>query len=153
MRRSMAVALIFLGFVALAFTVVPSHASMSVIRGTVYWYDQYGNLRPLAWAQVIAEGDGGEPVMVVSTTDGTYIMWVAPGTYNVTASSEPGYIPVSYTVTVSDGGSATVDFELEPSGKPIPEYPVAIQPVMLAVAALAAAVMIRRRHRAHASRL
>lgn len=147
----MAVALVFLGFVALAFTVVPSHASMSVIRGTVYWYDQYGNLRPLSWAQIIAEGDGGE--VVVSTTDGTYVMWVAPGTYNVTASSDPGYLPESHMVTVSDGGSAVVDFQLEPSGKPIPEYPVAIQPVMLAVAALAAAIMIRRRHRAHASRL
>jgi len=149
MRRSMAAALIFLGFVALAFTVVPSHASMSVIRGTVYWYDQYGNLHPLPWAQVIAEGDGGEPAMVVSTTDGTYIMWVAPGTYNVTALSEPGYLPESHVVTVSDGGSSAVDFQLEPSGKPIPEYPASVQPVLLAVAALAAAIMIRRRHRAH----
>jgi len=149
MRRSMAAALIFLAFVALAFMVVPSHASMSVIRGAVYWYDQYGNLHPLSWAQVIAEGDGGEPAMVVSTTDGTYIMWVAPGTYNVTASSDPGYIPVSHMVTVSDGGAAAVDFQLEPSGKPIPEYPVPLQPIMLAVAALAAAIMIRRHRRAH----
>jgi hypothetical protein len=147
MRRSMAAALIFLGFFALAFMVVPSHASMSMIRGTVYWYDQYGNLHPLAWAQVIAEGDGGD--VVVSTTDGTYMMWVAPGTYNVTASSGPGYVPESQMVTVSDGGSAAVDFQLEPSGKPIPEYPVPLQPIMLAVAALAAAIMIRRRHRAH----
>jgi hypothetical protein len=144
----MAAALIFLGFLALAFTVVPSHASMSEIRGTVYWYDQYGNLHPLPWAQVIAEGDGGEPAMVVSTTDGTYMMWVAPGTYNVTASSEPGYLPETHMVTVSDGGSAAVNFQLEPSGEPIPEYPVSVQPVMLAVAALAAAIMIRRRHRA-----
>jgi len=121
---------------------------MSKIHGTVYWYDQYGNLHPLPWAQVIAEGDGGEPAMVVSTTDGTYMMWVAPGTYNVTASSEPGYLPESHMVTVSDGGSEAVNFQLEPSGKPIPEYPVSVQPVMLAVAALAAAIMIRRRHRA-----
>jgi hypothetical protein len=149
MRRSTAAALVFVVFVALAFMIMPSHASMSKIQGTVYWYDQYRNLHPLAWAQVVAEGDGGEPAMVVSATDGTYMMWVAPGTYNVTASSEPGYIPESHMVTVSDGGSAAVDFQLEPSGEPIPEYPVAIQPVMLAVAALAAAIMIRRRHRAH----
>lgn len=138
----------FVVFVALAFMIMPSHASMSKIHGTVYWYDQYGNLHPLPWAQVIAEGDGGEPAMVVSTTDGTYMMWVAPGTYNVTASSEPGYLPESHMVTVSDGGSEAVNFQLEPSGKPIPEYPVSVQPVMLAVAALAAAIMIRRRHRA-----
>jgi len=139
---------VFVVFVALAFMIMPSHASMSKIHGTVYWYDQYGNLHPLPWAQVIAEGDGGEPAMVVSTTDGTYMMWVAPGTYNVTASSEPGYLPESHMVTVSDGGSEAVNFQLEPSGKPIPEYPVSVQPVMLAVAALAAAIMIRRRHRA-----
>ena len=138
----------FVVFVALAFMIMPSHASMSKIHGTVYWYDQYGNLHPLPWAQVIAEGDGGEPAMVVSTTDGTYMMWVAAGTYNVTASSEPGYLPESHMVTVSDGGSEAVNFQLEPSGKPIPEYPVSVQPVMLAVAALAAAIMIRRRHRA-----
>jgi len=148
MRRSMTAALVFVVFVALAFMVVPSHASMSMIRGTVYWYDQYGNLHPLPWAEVVAEGDGGEPAVVASTTDGTYVMWVAPGTYTVTVSSGPGYIPVSHVVTVSDGGSVTVDFQLEPSGEPIPEYPVGIQPLMLAVVALAAAIMIRRRHRA-----
>ena len=140
---------ISLTLVAFVFMIAPSNASMSVIRGTVYWYDQYGNLRPLAWVQVIAEGDSGEPAVVSSTTDGTYMMWVAPGTYNVTASSDPGYTPVSHMVTVSPGGVAAVDFQLEPSGKPIPEYPSTLAPVMLAIAALAAAIMIRRRGRAN----
>ena len=149
MRCSMAAALVFVVFVAFAFMIVPSHASTSVIRGTVYWYDQYGNLRPLSWAQVIAEGEGGEPTVVSSTTDGTYIMWVDPGTYKVTASSDPGYIPVSHMVTVSPGSATAVDFQLEPSGEPIPEYPASLPPVMLAVAALVAAIMIRRRQRAH----
>jgi hypothetical protein len=148
MRRLHVLILVSLAVVAFAFTIAPSHASMAAIRGTVYWYDQYGNLRPLAWAQVIAEGQSGEPTVVSTTTDGTYMMWVAPGTYNVTASLDPGYTPVSHAVTITPGGVAAVDFELEPSGEPIPEYPAAVQPVMLAVAALAAAVMIRRRRRA-----
>jgi hypothetical protein len=116
-----------------------------MIRGTVYWYDMYGDLHPLPWAQVVAEGDSGEPATVSTTTDGTYMMWVAPGSYTLTVSLDPGYTPVSKTVTVTEGGVATADFELQPSGKPIPEYPSVAQPVMLLIAALAAAVLVRRR--------
>jgi len=128
--------------------VTPSHASMSMIRGTVYWYDMYGNLRPLPWAQVVAESNSGEPATVSTTTDGTYMMWVAPGSYNLTVSVDPAYTPESKTVIVTPGGIATADFELQPSGKPIPEYPSVAQPVMLLIAALAATVLIRRRNHA-----
>ena len=50
-------------------------------------------------------------------------------------------------VTVPDGGVVPVDFQLKPSGKPIPEYPPSFQPLMLIVAALAAVTMIRWRRR------
>jgi hypothetical protein len=120
---------------------------MSVIRGTVYWYDQSGNLRPLSWVQVSATGEDGSPTVTSSTTDGNYMMWVAPGTYNVTAASDPGFLPQAHEVAVTPGGVAMVDFYLQPSGKPIPEYPPSLQPVMLAVAALVAVIMIRRRQR------
>lgn len=146
MKRLIAAALVFVAVSAFAMMIVPSHAAMSSIRGTVYWYDQFGNLHPLSWVQVTANGDGGITT-AASTTDGTYMMWVAPGTYNVSASSEPGFIPQAHEVTVTPGGVATVDFNLEPSGKPIPEYPSAVQPAMLVVAALAAMIMIRRRQR------
>jgi len=73
-------------------------------------------------------------------------MLVVPGSYNLTVSLDPGYTPVSKMVTVSAGGAVTADFELQPSGKPIPEYPSAAQPVMLLIVALAATVMIRRRN-------
>jgi len=145
MKRITAVLLLVLGLAALSSMVTPSHASMSMIRGTVYWYDMYGDLHPLPWAQVVAEGDSGEST-VSTTTDGTYMMWVAPGSYNLTVSVDPAYTPASKTVTVSAGGIATADFELQPSGKPIPEYPSVAQPVMLLIAALAATVLIRRRN-------
>jgi len=135
-----------LGLAAFSLMVTPSHASMSMIRGTVYWYDMYGNLRPLPWAQVVAEGNSGEPATVSTTTDGTYMMWVAPGSYNLTVSVDPAYTPASKMITVSAGGVATADFELQPSGKPIPEYPSVAQPLMLLIAALAATVLIRRRN-------
>ena len=144
MKRIAAVLLLVLGLAAFSLMVTPSHASMSMIRGTVYWYDMYGSLHPLPWAQVVAEGDSGESTVVSTTTDGTYMMWVAPGSYNLTVSVEPGYTPVSKAVTVSEGGAVTQDFELQPSGKPIPEYPSVAQPVMLLIAALAAAVLLRR---------
>jgi hypothetical protein len=146
MKRITAVLLLVLGLAAFSLMVTPSHASMSMIRGTVYWYDMYGNLRPLPWAQVVAEGNSGEPATVSTTTDGTYMMWVAPGSYNLTVSVDPAYTPASKTVTVSAGGIAEADFELQPSGKPIPEYPSFAQPVMLLIAALAATVLIRRRN-------
>ena len=75
------------------------------------------------------------------------MMYVAPGTYNVTVSLEPGFFPVSHMVVVTPGGVAAVDFQLEQTGEPIPEYPPSVPPMMLAVAALAAAIMIRRRQR------
>jgi hypothetical protein len=146
MKRITAVLLLVLGLAAFSLVATPSHASMSMIRGTVYWYDMYGNLRPLPWAQVVAEANSGEPTAASTTTDGTYMMWVAPGSYNLTVSVDPAYTPESKTVTVSEGGVATADFQLQPSGKPIPEYPSLAQPVMLLIAALAAAVLIRRRN-------
>jgi len=147
MRHLLAVPLVFLVLIQFALTIPASHASMSAIRGTVYWYDQYGNLRPLSWVQVTAASEDGTMTVTSSTTDGNFVMRVAPGTYDVTASSDPGFVPQTHAVTVSDGGVATVDFYLEPTGKPIPEYPSSLQPVMLAVAALVAVIMIRRRQR------
>ena len=147
MRRLVALSAVFLVLFGFVLIIPSSHASLSTIHGTVYWYDQYGNLRPLPWVQVIATGEDGESTVASSTADGAFIMWVVPGTYDVTASSDPGFVPETHAVTVPDGGVVAVDFYLEPTGKPIPEYPSALQPVMLIVAALAAVIAIRRRRR------
>jgi hypothetical protein len=147
MSRLAITVLVFLMLSAFAVMIVQSHAvGLATIQGTVYWYDQYGNLRPMSWAQVTAVGEDATTT-VSSTTEGKYVMWVAPGAYNVTASSGPGYIPDAHQVVVSPGGVGTADFYLKPSGNPVPEYPSALQPVMLVVAALVAMVMIRRRQR------
>jgi hypothetical protein len=147
MRHRIPVIVVLLAAVTLAVMVVPSYAAMSMIRGTIYWYDQYGNLHPLAWAQVVATSETDSSTVASSTTDGTYIMWVAPGTYTLTVSMDPGFISQSHMVTVSPGGVTSVDFQLEPSGKPIPELLPSLQPVMLVVAALAAVMAIRRQRR------
>jgi len=97
-------------------TTATSTSTMSVIRGTIYWYDVYGNLCPVAWAQVTAAGEGEAPTVTSSTTDGTYMMWVAPGTYSLSASRDPGFIPQAQNITVPEGGVVVVDFSLQPSG-------------------------------------
>jgi len=100
-------------------TVSTATTTMSVIRGTVYWYDSYGNLHPLLWVQIGAVSQEGTTIVTSSFTDGTYVMYVNPGTYNVSASSDPGFIPQTHEVTVTLGGVATVDFQLQPSGCPV----------------------------------
>jgi len=146
MKCAEAALLAVLALTVFTFAVVPSHASLSVIRGTIYWYDQYGNLHPFSWVQVTATSADGSVTTTSSTVDGTYVMYVAPGTYDVTASSDPAFISQTKTVTVSPGGvAAGVDFQLESSGKPIPEYPSVAQPVFLLMATLGAALLVRRR--------
>ena len=113
------------------------------VYGQVYWTDQYGNLRPMAWATVTAD-DGASTVTVAYTTDGAYQMWLAPGTYNITASSDPGFYPESASVFVSQGSSTSQDFTLEPTGKPIPELTPWMQPVIVLAALLITAVAVRR---------
>jgi hypothetical protein len=149
MRSALVAVLLILSVVASASLILPSYGAKSVISGTVYWYDQYGDLHPFPWVQVVATSTDGGVTMESSTTDGTYVLYVDPGTYNVTAASDPGYIPQSKTVYVSPGGvAAGVDFQLEPSGKPIPELPAPLVPVLFLVTMLAATMMLRPRRRA-----
>ena len=50
-----------------SFTILPIHALPSGIGGTVYWYDQYGNLHPFSWVQVSATSQNGVVTTVTST--------------------------------------------------------------------------------------
>ncbi len=150
MKRNGAPMLVLLALVLLMFTIAPSYGQGGAgISGTIYWTDQYGNLRPFSWVQVTATSEDGTVTPTSSTVDGSYALFVGPGTYNVTVSSEPAFISQSKTVVVPIGGViAGVDFTLQPSGKPIPEYPASVVPVLLLLTMLAAVVMIRR-SRAH----
>ena len=146
MKIVRAVTFVVLVMAIFAFAVLPLHALPSGIGGTVYWYDQYGNLHPFSWVQVRATGQDGAITLTSSTVDGAYMLWVTPGTYNVTASSDPGFIPQSKMVTVTSGGVAGgVDFQLRASGNPIPEYPASLLPIVLLVTMTVVVVMIRRR--------
>jgi len=119
-------------------------AEEASVYGGVYWIDQYGNMHPMAWAQVTADDGASQPI-VAYTTDGSYEMWLPPGTYDITASSDPGFYPESApSIVVSPGSSTSIDFTLEPTGRPIPELPPWSQPVIVLATLMITAIAVRR---------
>jgi hypothetical protein len=135
-------------FVLVSTTAVVAQAGGGSVGGIVYWIDQYGDMHPMAWAQVTAYG-GGSPPIVAYTTDGSYWMWLPAGSYNITASGPSGpagpvYFPQSDNVVVSNGGSTSVDFYLKPTGNPIPEFPPWTEPIIILGVLMITAVALRR---------
>jgi hypothetical protein len=120
-----------------------AYAMNGSVHGAVYWVDQYGNMRLMSWAQITA--DDGESITTTSTTDGSYTLFLPPGTYTVTAESGPAYLPDSVNNVVVFAGSSTIlDFTLEPSGEPVPEVPPWAQPLILLSAMVVTVACLRR---------
>jgi hypothetical protein len=103
-------------------------------------YDNY--LVPIAWGKVVAT-NGFTSFAASTGGDGGYGMFVPPGIYNVTAL-EPGYVPYTTVVAVSDGSSNAINFYLEQSKIPVPEFPSEALPVILIIA-LAATLLLKKR--------
>jgi len=135
------------GVLSVALSMTPMvQAGGGSVGGVVLWIDQYGNAHNMAWAQVTAD-DGVSAPVVTYTTDGTYMMWLPAGTYDITAASDPGFFPDTATgVVVSPGSSTSIDFTLEPTGQPIPEVPPWSQ-ALVAVCAVTVTIVAARRHR------
>lgn len=114
------------------------------VHGDVLWIDMYGDAHAMPWAQVTATSATEQPV-VTYTTDGTFGMWLFVGTWDITASSSPGFIPQTISgVVVTSGSSTSLEFTLEPSGRPIPELPPWVQPLVLVLAVMVTAIAVRR---------
>ena len=111
------------------------------VFGQVLGFDQYNYLVPISWAKVIATN--GVFTFAASTGgDGGYGMYLPAGYYNVTAI-EPGFVPHTIFVAVSDGSSSSINFYLEQSHIPVPEF----QPQMILivmVVALTATLLAKR---------
>jgi hypothetical protein len=139
--------------------------NMATLRGTVRWFDMFGNLRALPWAQISASpGPATDSIPAYSsglggigagTSDpsGSYIMWLPAGTHSVSISTSeaPGIwssgAPTSnaeFSVVVSPGWMGGGDTQISPSGTPVPEVPAYIAPFAL-FAALAASVWVLRK--------
>lgn len=138
---------------------------MAKLSGTVRWFDMYGNLKPLPWAQVSASpGPSTDSVPAYATgiggigplapdSAGTYIMWLPAGSHDVSVSTSesPGVwtsasptVNAAFTVVVSDGWVGNGDAQLSGSGTPVPELPAFLAPIAL-FAALAASVWLLKK--------
>ena len=114
------------------------------ISGYVLGFDMFDQLQPIAWATVTAD-DGHYRLVAYSGSGGYYSMFVPAGNYNVTVV-EPGYKPSSSIVSVSAGSGSTINFDLEQSHVPVPEFPSGMIAI-IAVVALSAALLAMRRTR------
>ena len=81
------------------------------LQGWIYTTDVDGYLLPLSSAKVTARG----PVnaSTISGMNGDYIMYLPPGTYNLTVSAV-GYVPKATVVKVMNGLASEADIQLNP---------------------------------------
>jgi len=120
-----------------------------LVQGTVYGYTHCGDWRSASWVTILALAADGKEYKWYSF-DGAYEMWLTPGTYTLSvipwyptmkegfkAQSLPGF-------AVSEGSQLSMDFFLEQSEVPIPEFPVT---AIVLASALAASLFILRRRR------
>ena len=112
-----------------------------MISGTVLGFNMYDQLEPVVWATVYAVGQ--HTFVAYSSSGGFYQMFVPVGVYNVTVT-QPGYVTSSNRVVVSDGSSTKINFTLEQSHLPVPEFQPNVTFIVM-VLTLAGALFIRRR--------
>jgi hypothetical protein len=143
----LAIALMMLGT---GFVAAQSHSPQNyggpgggMIRGYVLGFDMYDQLQPVAWATIYARN--GQQVLPPAYSDGGgyYEMYVPAGTYNVTVV-ETGFKPYSSTVAVTNGSTSSINFYLEESHVPVPEFPAGMA-TLITIATLSAALLAMRR--------
>ena len=130
---------------------------MGRLVGYAGWTDMYGNVRNMPWLHITATGEtsafasttpmffGPESYL---TSEFAYVMWLAPGTYDMDAVvpgaelafSAPSISPQA----VSGGFSTSLDIGMIETGVPVPEFTVA---PLVALSALAASLYVLRRRR------
>jgi hypothetical protein len=118
------------------------------IGGNIYGFTYDNQLRTVSWATVEASAATGNMSFTRYSWDAHYDMYLDPGQYSMTIaawtpSGNQGYNTISSSVNISSGQSTTgVDFQLERSNVPIPEFTgIAI----VAFSALGASLYLLRR--------
>jgi len=117
-----------------------------LITGSVYGFNMYNELEPIAWAPVYARSSQFS-FTAYTGGGGYYQMYVPQGTYNVSVV-EPGYVTYSNVVAVGPGSASSINFYLEQSHVPVPEFPSGMVSAMAVLAMAAVVVAVRRtKHR------
>ena len=120
-------------------------AGGGMITGSVYGFDMYDEFVPIVWAPVYAK-NAQYSFVAYTGGGGYYEMYVPQGTYNVTVV-QPGYVPYSSVVAVAPGSASTINFYLEESHVPVPEFSQAVAPALLVLALAAVLVASRKRRK------
>ena len=117
-----------------------------MIHGAVYGFTYDDGLTPLAWAPVYASN--GQFNFKASTSEGGDFEMYVPesGTWNVTVV-QPGYVTQSMLVAVAPGSAPSINFYLEESHVPVPEFPSGITSVLAVIAFAAVLVAVKRTKR------
>ena len=115
------------------------------ISGSIYGFNMFDQLQPIDWASVYAN-NGRTTFVAYSNGGGYYQMYVPQGVYNVTVV-EPGYISYSSAVSVAPGSASTINFYLEESHVPVPEFPSGMASALVVLALVAVLVATKRTKR------
>jgi hypothetical protein len=125
-----------------------------------YYGDHAGNItgyvldvtgRPHDWAEIYAK-NSQHAYPAYSGYDGSYLLRVPVGVYNVTVNapvftgSNTKLTANGSTANVTENGTVRIDFHLQES--PIPEFPPNFIPITLALV-LATTLILRRRSSEH----
>jgi len=119
-----------------------------LVSGSLCTYTHCGDWRTTSWIAVLAVGADGREYPWYSF-DGRYEMWLTPGTYAISvmewSPSNQGHKVVTVpSYVVGEGSDLTMNFYLEESGIPIPEFGAT---ALILSSALAASLFIMRRKR------
>jgi len=119
----------------------------ALFSGNVYTYTHCDDWRTTSWILVQATAADGK-IYNWYTFDGAYEAWLTPGAYAVNvivwAPAGQGYkVATVPSLTVTEGGNPTMNFYMEQSGIPIPEF--ATTALVLASALAASLFILRRR--------
>jgi len=111
----------------------------------VRWFNAFGELYPLSWAQILAIGPTSS---VAYSIDGDFDLWLPNGTYTISVgiSQYQVYQPQSVTITVTDGSETSLGFNLVETGIPITEFP-ATQLAMIVTIAISLFFLQRQKRR------
>jgi hypothetical protein len=134
--------LFLLSFTVLAATFEQASAGGS-IQGTVYARNYMGDYRQTGWANITVAGTSNVyPAQF--NQGGYYTVFLPNGNYMITCNL-PGYKEINRQVSVSDGSATSLNFYMEQSGVPIPEFHEYLTPIMASMALLMVLILQRKR--------
>jgi len=113
----------------------------------IRWFNVFGELYPLSWAQILATG----PTSAVAySTDGDFDLWLPNGTYTISVGVPLYHVyqPQSVTIAITDGSETSLGFNLIETGIPIPEFSTTqFATLVMILVSLLFSRRLKKRHR------